>query len=228
MSEGMALQPTPRPERLPLTAIPADLTCILCEERRERPFAHEGAFRGHMWSCHQILYERREPKGREKPDWSELQQSELRTTLEPWHAVAIAQHELFGKPWSQIAEEMRGGRGAHTMREVSESPAGEALRTKIADIVGDPMQLVKLLMQEHMLQAFADHLAAREWARDAKDYKALHAMNRDIDLMPLLETMKKPQQMGTPTLVVQLNGGKLDTAEIKTDYVVVDAEVVAE
>ncbi len=150
---------------------------------------------------------------------------EERTTLEPWHAVAIAQHTLFGKSWAQIAEEMRGGKGEATMKAVASSPAGTALQQKISEIVGDPVALVQLLMKEHMLQAFADHLACREWARDAKDYKALHAMTKDIDLLPVLEGMKKPTASGPTTLVVQLSGNGLEMAKVSTDYVVIEGDV---
>lgn len=186
-------------DRLPRSEIPAALICQLCEDEL-RAFDTELAFRGHMSSKHGVLYERDESSMDLEAKRADFVDPETLTKLKPYMALAIARHEVYGETWQQVAEQM--GKSAGHLAAAARSPAGLEFKAQLQDIVGNPKSIVKMMMDSATLQMYMDWMTALQWAKDARDFKTVHTMLRDVGLQPVLKDLER--DAAPPTLIINM------------------------
>lgn len=146
--------------------------------------------------------------------------------LPVWAKVAIVKHEMFGESYAQVAEQM--GKGATTLSKYVATPAGRKAVAQVKEM-GDVKSIVKLFMESGTMHMYADWLMAFEWAKQARDYKMVHTMVKDVGLQPILQEAK--QQTNAPTtLILNLGTADLETIKARTlpAELVIDADVTDE
>jgi hypothetical protein len=153
--------------------IPADLMCVepYCEGG---PFKDQRAFMGHMYAKHRIRYS--DAKGKHV---NQVGLEKARKLL-PWHRMMIARKVVYGHSHADLAEEFK------------KKPQ------TIANILDWESANVEMLIESQQLEAFGDAMLAREWAKENRDYDALHRMNKDIGLHKILTKNDK----SAPTAIV--------------------------
>ena len=145
---------------------------------------------------------------------------EERESLTLWIALGIIMHDLYGLTWKETCRRVRGGKGYDTLRKSAASPAGKALREKIAGLADKPEKLSALLINAESMNLTVDFLLALDWAKEAHDYKAVHQMTKDL---LKIAGVDEPKEKQTPqTVHIHLEGGSLDIPTIQTEYEVVD------
>ena len=154
----------------------------------------------------------------------EMTVPEKRETLTPWLILGMAMHDLYGYTYKEVVDKIRGGKGESTLSKSAISPAGKRWRAKIADLVSSPEKLSKVLIQAASLDVTADFIMALEWAKDARDYRAVHSMTKDLLAVAGIsgDEKKKPD---APTAVhIHLESKSLDIPAVEMDYEIVDEE----
>lgn len=181
-------------ERLSASEIPISLICDLCGAS----WADERAFRGHMAAKHNVLYELT-PQSAEVAERIALMTpaAEL-TKLKPYMALAIARHEVYGESWEAVSETI--GKSPGHLSECARSPAGREFTAHLTDMMGDAKSVVKMLMESATLQMYMDWFAALEWAKTARDHKAVHTMLKDVGLQPVLKELERDVAPQTLTI----------------------------
>lgn len=137
--------------------------------------------------------------------------------LKPWHCIALARHELYGQPYTEVGKEMK--HSAETIKAVAKSPAGKAFIAKVTEELRDPVKLVKDLMKSDSLEMHLMWLQARDWAFQAKDYEAIHKMAKDIGLQPVLDDAGKT---GPTRIILNMNMQDLGSMPVKTSFSIVE------
>lgn len=153
-------------------------------------------------------------------------QYEERERLTPSLALGIIIHDLYGLTWKEVAERIRDGRGYDNFRRSARSPAGKRLREQIQELADHPKELAKLYMQAQSMDVTVDFLAALQWAKDARDYRAVHSMTKDLLQFAGLRTDEKKESVSQQAIHIHLDAGSLDTPAVQTSYEVVEADVV--
>ena len=215
----MASIDTQEPDRFPIGDIPSDLICRLCEGGAGGPFKNQLAFRSHMNGKHHIKYELRLTqvernallKLKDNPPPQEPQE------LKAWHRLAIVKHEIYGDSWEAIAEEH--GKGGDTLRKIAQTPAGIKCVEEIREITSIK-GLTKMLLENAQLNMYEDWLVALDWAKQARDYKTLHSMLKDVGLQPTLEETKRDER--PQTIMITLGSADLQPVATLSSYVIVD------
>lgn len=211
----------PKKKDKPLEAIPADFKCPYAECAEDDPWPDEQAFRGHMAGKHDVTYESRYEHNKAIEKLKNLPDSSERETLNTWHMIAIAKHELYGLSWQEVVDEMRGGKGKTTIVKVANSPAGKRFREKLLEEIGDVPNLVKKMMESDTIGKYMDWMMAFEWAKEARDYKQMHTMVKDVGLKKVLE---EDQQQGPRTIVLNLSANDLAQGEVKSSAKMITVE----
>lgn len=142
-----------------------------------------------------------------------------REHLSPWHVMAIIYQQLYGVSFREFCNQFRAGKGAESLRKVSQSPAAARLKEQIAEITDDVPALIKLAMENHQMTGFGVHLQALQMATQAKDYKAMHQMVKDIAMAPALSKLGKEAEKTPPPMTLNLNiAGAPAGAEVSLDF----------
>lgn len=214
----------PKKKDKPLEAIPADFKCPYAECAEDDPWPDEQAFRGHMAGKHNVTYESRYEHNK-RVELAKMRdkapEARERETLLPWHMMAIAKKELYNLTWQEIADEMRNGKGSATMSQVYNSPAGVRYREELQEHLADIPTMVKTMMDSATLQMYIDWMQAFEWAKDARDYKQIHTMAKDVGLKKVVE---EDQQQGPRTIVLNLSANDLAQGEVKSSAKMITVE----
>ena len=209
------------PARFPYADIPSDLCCRLCDGGAG-PFRTQLAYRAHMANKHSVKYEMRISQV-ERNALAKLKDDpppEDPQELLPWHRLAIVKHEIYGQSYAEIAAEH--GKGANTLSKIANTPAGKRCIEEIREITSIK-GLTKMLLENAQLNMYEDWLVALAWAKDARDYKTMHSMIKDVGLQPTLEQTKKDER--PQTVVINMNSGDLQPLEGKSTFKMIEAEV---
>ena len=212
------------PERYPIEDIPRDLICKLCDGGAG-PFKTQVAYRSHMFNKHSIKYElgltqvERNALTRLKDNPPPQEPQELK----PWHRLAIVKHEIYGDSWEVIAEER--GKSGDTLRKIAQTPAGLKCVEEIKEITS-VKGLTKMLLENAQLGMYEDWLVALDWAKQARDYKTVHSMLKDVGLQPTLEETKKDER--PQTIILNLSAADMQPVQASSSYALIEAEVVDE
>jgi hypothetical protein len=205
--------------RLPREDIPASLTCKVCGFG---PAKNESGFRNHMAAKHNIKYER-DPatKALDKLRSQKSRVKEYKETSEllPWHMVALAKHVTYGASYKAIGKDM--GRSAAQIGAVASSEAGQKYMEELREQISNPKLMVRNLMEASSLKVFADAMVALEWAKESKDYAAIHRFAKDIGLKSILDQDK--EQMTAAVVQINLGSNDLASVPIETSYEVVSS-----
>lgn len=212
---------------LPLAAFPDDLRCPWCDPDHERPaFKTEHALRGHAHGKHGIRWEHpeKEPKSG-TPNYALMVQPRDRTTLKPWHMIGIAMHELYGLTWEEVGDKM--GKGHTVLSDIARSPAGSAFRERLLELAESPEAVALLLMKANSINVTADFFVALEWAKEARDYAAVHRMTKDLlTLAGAEERKQEPEDSGARELHIHLDAKDLNVPFISSSVKVLEAEIL--
>lgn len=170
----------------------------------------------------------------EKPWYDEIEPLKEREHLSPWHAMGLTYNTIYGISYQDFCNQFRGGKGAESLRKISQSPAGRRWAEAVEEVMDDPARVIQLLMNNHQLTGFGVHLQALNLATAAKDYKAMHQMVKDVALAPALSKVwKQPAKSeAAQAPVININmpaGAKLDLGEmIEPETIEVDVEMAEE
>lgn len=212
---------------LPLASFPDDLYCPFCDPEKEgKKFKTENGLRGHAHGKHAIRWEipEREPKPDAAP-YSLMTLPRDRETLKPWHMIGIAMHELYGLTWEETGDKM--GRGHTVLSQIAHSPAGSAFRERLLELTETPEAVALLLMKANSINVTADFFAALEWAKDARDYVAVHKMTKDLLTMAGAEERQTADsKTEVRELHIHLDAKDLELPFISSSSQLMEAEVV--
>jgi hypothetical protein len=195
--------------------VPEDNICPECGKEAQSLFG----LRTHARFKHNIYFETASPGALNIPKANTLEQ------LQPWHMLGITHHLLYGTPYKTWCDEFRNGKGATTLSQAANSPAGKRYVVAFLEKASDQMAMMQMLLDASMPEAFADEAFARYLARQAKDYIALHNMNKAIGLKKLVDSTSK-QADTPPQIVINITGDGLDEKEVQTSFEVLKAEVI--
>ena len=203
--------------RLPLAEFPLDLRCPACGKG---PFKTEGGLRGHAHGSHKILWENRpERKGKDGKDWKKnlvkIENAEDPILLKPWQRLALIRNIMYNETLEESARHFN--RSVDYLKTTSCSKAGKAFRAEIEEILGNPVQLLKIVLAQSSLGLHEDQMAALEWAKENKDYNSVHRIIEDLwNRVPELregDAKAAPQE-----LHLHLSTDALTIPEVKTSY----------
>lgn len=182
--------------RRPREDIPNDYTCTepYCGAG---PFKSEQAFIGHMSGKHRIKYELK------RPDLKLMREALTDTKLKTWHKYALAKNVVYGMSLEKVAKEL--GKNPQTLRDVARTPSGQEYIVEL-DSQSDAVSVVRNLLQSESLNMYLDWLLAFGWAKENRDYDAVHRMVKDLGLKGIIgdESGQAPTQ-----IVVNLSGTDL-------------------
>lgn len=146
-----------------------------------------------------------------------------RETLKVWHYHAIAKKYIYGLTWEEVGKIFNKSKGY--LSSLACSPAGRRFREKIQNM--EPEQIAEITLKAASVNATQDYMMALEWAKEARDYQAVHRMTKD--LLDFADVgSKKDQGSGGRTIHIHLDAKDLESPEIETDFQVLDAEVLDE
>ena len=210
--------------RLPLAEFPLDLRCPACGKG---PFKTEGGLRGHAHGSHKILLENRPQRKSHdgKKDWKEdlvkIEDAEDPIVLKPWQRLALIRNIMYNETLEESAKHFN--RSVDYLKTTSASKVGKAFRAEIEEILGNPVQLLKIVLAQSSLGLHEDQMAALEWAKENKDYNSVHRIIEDLwNRVPELREGDKaaaPQE-----LHLHLSTDALTIPEVKTSYEVVEIQ----
>lgn len=88
-----------------------------------------------------------------------------------------------------------------------------------------PEQVAEITLKAASVNATQDYMTALEWAKEARDYQAVHRMTKDLlDFADVGQ--KKDSGDGGRTIHIHLDAKDLDSPEVDTEFEVLDAEVL--
>jgi len=146
-----------------------------------------------------------------------------RETLKPWHTVALVRHWLFGESAASIAKDM--GRGASTIADLTRCPAALRLKVYLDDKAGDPVQLAKDMAKGNSLGVTMDWYMALEWAKEARDYRSVAQMTKDLAALGGVQAIPPKQEIETSkTIRIVFEGDSLDTKTVEAEWEEVNDE----
>ncbi len=210
---------------LPLGEFPDELRCPWCRDKEDsKTFKTENALRGHAHGKHGIRWEH--PEKIEKPDrYALMTQPKDREDLKPWHMIGLAMHELYGLSYEEVGDRL--GRGHTVLCDIGRSPAGERFRGRLKELCETPEAVALLLMKANAINVTADFFAALEWAKEARDYVAVHRMTKDLLVLAgAEESQKEDKGKQTQELHIHLDARDLTVPYVTSSMVMLDAEVV--
>lgn len=166
----------------------------------------------------------------EKPQPKEIEklrkkypEARERQELKVWHYHMIAKKYVYGKTWKEVGEEF--GKSAQYLSRIANSPAGKEFRAKIENM--EPEQVAEATIKAASVDATHDFMIALEWAKEARDYKAVRKMTKD--LLEFADVGDKGGgDGGGQTIVLNLDASSLESPEVETDYQELEAEVIDE
>jgi len=151
------------------------------------------------------------------PWYSKLKDAKDRTTLKPKHIVACVRHWLYNESAAQCAKSM--GISPSHLADIFKSPAAKELRTYLNAKAGDPVQLAKDIAAANTLNVTLDWYSALEWAKDARDYKAVASMTKDLAALGGVQATPPKQQIETSkTIKIVFDGTSLDQEAVEADW----------
>ena len=211
----------PDAPRRPLSEIPPDLTCRMCEPARA--FNAIGGFKGHMRQSHDVLYELQDTSERPAP-WRLDNYSYV--PVEPqdlpgWAKLALVRHELLGLSFAEIARDM--GKEPATLQKLAATQAGIKAIAEIKKHTSIT-SIVQALLQASQLDMFTDWMMALQWAKEKRDPKLVHQMIKEIGLQPVLKEVE--QEHAPPTIVLNLGTSDLSPLQYSTSHRPMIAEIV--
>lgn len=207
-------------DRLPYADIPEDRVCPHpeCEGRQ---FDSVIGFRSHMFHKHETKYEKK--PGSEFPTGvQKANEKEDVDELDTWQMFGIAMHEVYGLPYTQVAEKIREGRGASTLGKAASSEAGKKFRKLLREEVSDPTRLVSSMLKSAQLDILFHWFGAFHGAAEAGAYDLVHKMAKEIGLKDILDSAE-PER---PPVVIQLSGGQISAPVYETSYEELEGEIV--
>jgi hypothetical protein len=209
---------------------PEDLTCPWCSHKPT--FRNANGLRGHAHGKHGIRWDTprhyKQYKGlAELAADGALTEPEDRETLEPWHMIAITQHELFGLSFNEVARRMGRSSGDY-LKRLARSKPGLSLQEKLHSLFDSPDKIATFLLKANAIDVTMDFLAALEWAKDARDYIAVHKMTKDLLTFAGLGEKKEKSDDGSKTIHLHLDLSSLSVPEVKTSYELLEAEIEEE
>lgn len=213
---------------LPLGEFPDELRCPWCQGKENgEKFKTENALRGHAHSKHGIRWELPEKPehARDGPAYALMTQPKDREDLKPWHMIGLAMHELYGLTWEEIGDRL--GRGHTVLSTISHSPAGTRFRGRLKEMCETPEAVALLLMKANAINVTADFFAALEWAKEARDYVAVHRMTKDLLVLAGAEESQKEEKGAQKQeLHIHLDARDLAAPYVTSSMVMLDAEIV--
>jgi hypothetical protein len=212
---------------LPLSEFPDELFCPFCDpEHKGKGFKTENALRGHAHSKHGIRWELPEKAPKPgAPNYALMVQPHDRTNLKPWHMIGLAMHDLYGLTWEEVGDKL--GKGHTVLCSIGGSPAGTAFRTRLMELAESPEAVALLLMKANSINVTADFFAALEWAKEARDYAAVHKMTKDLlTLAGAEERQKDDERVQTQELHIHLDAKDLAVPFVTSSLELMPAEVV--
>ena len=215
---------------LPLSQFPDELFCPFCDpERTKKLFKTENALRGHAHGKHAIrweLPEREVPRPGGAP-YGLMTLPKDREDLKPWHMIGLAMHDMYGLSWEEVGD--RIGRGHTVLHVIARSPAGNRFRERLKELYETPEAVALLLMKANSINVTADFFAALEWAKEARDYAAVHKMTKDLLSMVGAEEKQRDDAKDTrPELHIHLDASSLDVPFVTTSHTLLEAEIVSD
>jgi uncharacterized C2H2 Zn-finger protein len=211
-------------DRLPLNAIPYDFVCPECQQVCKNNLG----YRSHMNNKHGIQYELATSQAeRNKISLAKLKENEHRTRtyeqLLPWERIALTNMYVYGLPATEVGESMR--KSVNRIRELRHSPAYAELCEAIDRTTTVP-QIVKAMMESASFRKMADLEIAWETALEARDYKAMESMAKNIFLKSILSEFDK-REVGQAVLHVTFNSDNAPSGDIlEADIVETGYEIV--
>lgn len=151
-----------------------------------------------------------------------LTSPEDREVLSPWMTLGIIMHDLYGLSYQEVCDKIRNGKGGDTLARAGRSPAGQRLREYLTEFRDQPEKLTRLIIQASSLDVAADLLLALEWARETRDYRAMHSISKDLLAMGGVTTEPKKQQAAPQAIHIHLGSGSLDIPAAETSWEFVD------
>lgn len=213
---------------LPLSQFPDELYCPFCDpEKTKKLFKTENALRGHTHGKHAIRWElpEREPKPGAAP-YALMTLPKDREDLKPWHMIGLAMHDLYGLTWEEVGDKM--GHGHTVLSDIGRSPGGTAFRARLMELAKTPEAVALLLMKANSINVTADFFVALEWAKEARDYAAVHKMTKDLLSMVGAEEKQRDEGRDTrPELHIHLDAKDLDVPFVTTSHTLLEAEIVS-
>ena len=141
------------------------------------PFKSERAFIGHMSGKHRIKYELK------RPDLKIMRDNNVTTQLKSWHKYALAKHVVYGTPFAKLAEEL--GKRPQTLTSIAKTAPGQEYMVEL-ESQSDAVSVVRNLLQSESLNMYLDWLLAFGWAKENRDYDAVHRMVKDLGLKGII------------------------------------------
>lgn len=210
---------------LPLADFPDELRCPWCEDGKL--FKNESGLRGHAYGKHGLRWEippDDKPNGPLVP-YGKMTAPIDRVNLKPWHMIGIAMHELYGLSWTEVGERL--GRGHTVLSDIGRSPAGVAFRERLLQLAETPESVALLLMKANSLNVTADFMTALEWAKEARDYAAVHRMTKDLLTLAGAEERQTPEtKQNVQELHIHLDAKDLAAPIVTSTVKVLDADIV--
>jgi len=152
--------------------------------------------------------------------WTDNKKREI---LKPWHTVACVRHWMNGESTAQIARDM--GKGATTLTDLFKSPAAVRLRDFLDKELQDPVELAKSMAKANSLGVTMDWYMALEWAKEARDYRSVAQMTKDLAALGGVQAIPPKQEIETSkTIRIVFEGDSLDTKTVEAEWEEVNDE----
>ena len=200
--------------RRPREDIPSDYICPepYCGAG---PFKSEKAYIGHMMGKHRIKYELK------RPDLKVMRDSidGAKRQLLSWHKYAIAKHVIYGTSLTKLAKE--SGKNPQTLSDIVKSEKGQEYMAEL-ESQSDAVAMVRNMLQSDSLNMYVDWQLAFGWAKENRDYDAIHRMVKDLGLKSIIG---EESVQGATQITVNLSGTDLAASSGSVSHeVILEAE----
>lgn len=147
---------------------------------------------------------------------------ELEVLHKPWYILAVVQ-KFLGYSGPEISKNL--GKNAKSIYEICKSPAAEKLIAYLEEKIEDPVALAKELAKAQVMGVTTDWYMALEWAKEARDYKSVASMTKDLAALGGLQAdPPKKDPEGERTIKIVFEGSSLDTKAVEASYEIVEDE----
>ena len=149
--------------------------------------------------------------------------SEYTTFRKPKYLVACIRRWLFNDSIADIAKELNIG-PSH-LADIFKSPAAKELKAHLDNKVGDPLELTKDIARANAMGVTADWYMALEWAKEARDYRSVAQMTKDLAALGGVQAIPPKQEIETSkTIRIVFEGDSLDTKAVEAEWEEVNDE----
>jgi len=182
------------------------------------PFKNQSGFIGHMAAKHRIKYEK--VVRDQAMAWYDRVDPNKPPKFQTWHRFALAKHAMYGQSYEKIAKEL--GKSTESLRKIAQTEEGKKYIAQLEDQASDPAQMIRNLMSSDVLNKYLDWQLAFEWAKEQRDYDAVHKMVKEIGLKDIIgdELAQQAQQ-----ITINLAGTDLAAGGGSTSHeIILDAE----